>query len=141
MQSLPAPFGLHDDFLIAIVHGGTMKLSRDSSLDDIFMHLETRQVTTLLFVDQTDYCSAYSQQPWIELEAEVIEVDQEIVDHFQIGKVPQFRFYVRGSEVADLSGTVARDEIIDIKKRMFGDLIYPKLNSFVGGKNGTSDKK
>lgn len=118
-----------------------MKLSKDSSLDDIFLHLETRKVTTLLFVDQTDYCVAYSQQPWLDGEAEVIEVDQEIVDHFQIGKVPQFRFYVNGSEVADLTGTVSRDEIMGIKKKMFGDLVYPKLTSFAGGKDGTSGKK
>lgn len=115
-----------------------MELNRDSSLDDIFMALEQKQIMTVLFVDQTDFCKLYSDQMWVRDEANVVEVDQEILDHFQIGKVPQFRFYVRGSEVSCLVGTVAREEILKTKKQVFGDLLYRNLN--FGGSNGKGKK-
>lgn len=115
-----------------------MELNRDSSLDDIFMCLESKQIMTVLFVDQTEFCKLYSEQNWVQDEANVVEVDQEILDHFQIGKVPQYRFYVRGSEVQHLIGTVAREEILKIKKQVFGDLIYRNLN--FGGTNGKGKK-
>ena len=105
-----------------------MELNRDSSLDDIFMSLESKQMMTVLFVDQTDFCNSYSQQQWVKDEAEIVEVDQEILDYFQIGKVPQFRFYVRGSEASNLIGTVSREEILKVKKQVFGDLLYRNLN-------------
>lgn len=110
-----------------------MDLNRESNLDDVFMHLEERQTTTILFVDQTDFCMAYAEQSWVGIEAQVVEVDQDILEHFQIGKVPQFRLYVRGSEVENLVGTIPREELIAAKKRNFGDLIYQKLNVRYGG--------
>lgn len=115
-----------------------MELNRGSSLDDIFICLEAKQIMTLLFVDQTDFCRLYSEQAWVQDEANVVEVDQEILDHFQIGKVPQYRFYVRGSEVQHLVGTVAREDILKIKKQVFGDLLYRNLN--FGGPDGKSKK-
>lgn len=115
-----------------------MDLTRESSLDDIFICLEAKQIMTVLFVDQTDFCELYSKQAWVADEANVVEVDQEILDHFQIGKVPQYRFYVRGSEVSCLVGTVPREEILKIKKQVFGDLLYRNLN--FGGSNGKSKK-
>ena len=102
------------------------------------MALEAKQLLTILFVDQTDFCTLYHRQPWVEEEAVVIEVDQEILDHFQIGKVPQFRFYVRGSEVSHLVGTVPREDIVKLKKQVFGDLTYRNLN--FRGQNGKSKK-
>lgn len=113
-----------------------MDLTRESNLDDVFMHLETRQTTTILFVDKTDFCSTYSGQSWVEHEAQIVEVDQDIVDHFQIGKVPQYRLYVRGSEVECLIGTIPREDLIEAKKRNFGDLIYQKFNARYGAKDG-----
>lgn len=115
-----------------------MDLNRDSSLDDIFYCLENKQIITLLFVDQTEFCTNYSQQQWVKDEADIVEVDQEILDFFQIGKVPQFRFYVRGAEAAHLVGTQSREEILKIKKQVFGDLIYRNLN--FGGPNGKVKK-
>jgi hypothetical protein len=101
---------------------GGMKLLRESGLDDIFGFLDSTPIVTILFIDQTDFCRHYAQSSWVQDEANVVEVDQEIVEHFQIGKVPQFRFYLNGSEVASLVGTVPREDIVKMKREVFGEL-------------------
>lgn len=98
------------------------ELSRESHLDEVLAHLAVKQIAVVLFVDQQKYCQQYAAYPWVSEEAEVVEVDQEIVDHFQIGKVPQWRFYVKGSEVHYLVGTASREEFLENKNKVFGSL-------------------
>jgi hypothetical protein len=98
------------------------RLSRDADLDDIISFLEAKPFAILLFIDGQKYAQQYADYPWVIEEAQVIEVDQEIVDHFQIGKVPQWRFYVKGSEVHHLIGTCPREEYLDNKNKVFGNL-------------------
>lgn len=97
-------------------------LSRDSHLDDILAYLDAKPYAVVLFVDQQKFSQQYADYPWIEQEAVVVEVDTEIVDHFQIGKVPQWRFYVKGSEVHHLVGTASREEYLENKNKVFGNL-------------------
>jgi hypothetical protein len=87
-----------------------LRLSRDSDLEEILACLDIKPLSVILFVDGQKFCQQYSEFPWIAGEAEVIEVDQEIVDHFQIDKVPQWRFYVKGSEVHHLIGSADEQE-------------------------------
>lgn len=98
------------------------KLSRTAHLDEVLAFLDASPYSVVLFIDQQKYCQQYAEYPWVAEEAEVIEVDTEIVDHFQIGKVPQWRFYVRGSEVHHLIGTAPREEFVDNKTKVFGNL-------------------
>jgi len=86
--------------------------------------LETQTLAVVLFIDQDKFCRQYADHEWVKAEAQVIEVDQEIIDHFQIGKVPQWRFFVKGSECFDacLVGTAAREEFQEHKNKIFGNL-------------------
>jgi hypothetical protein len=97
------------------------KLPRSASLEDVFAHIETEPVTVVLFVDQTKLCSQYADFPWVRNEAQVVEVDQEILDSFQIGKVPQYRFFLRGNEVASLVGTADFEQYSSLKRKVFGN--------------------
>jgi hypothetical protein len=99
-----------------------MRLSRDADLEEVLAFLDTNPFATLLFIDGQKFCTQYAEYPWVVEEAEVIEVDQEIVEHFQIGKVPQWRFYVKGSEVHHLIGSAPREEFLENKNRVFGNL-------------------
>lgn len=99
------------------------QLKLDATLEEVFAHVETVPQSCILFVDQSVLCSQYSQTPWVGDHTQVVQVDEEIVDNFQIGKVPQFRFYVQGSEVASLVGTASYEEFIEIKERIFGNSI------------------
>jgi len=78
-------------------------------------------MTVVLFVDQTKQCGQYADFPWVRDEAQVVEVDQEILDSFQVGKVPQFRFFLRGNEVASLIGTASYDEYSALRLKVFGN--------------------
>lgn len=100
----------------------SVRLSRDADLDEVLAFLDSRQIAVVLFVDGQKYCQQYADYPWVGEDAEVVDVDQEIVDHFQIGKVPQWRFYVKGSEVHHLIGTASREEFIENKNKVFGNL-------------------
>ncbi len=100
---------------------GTGRIRRDADLEELFGLLETRKMVTFLFVDQTDFCQKYAAQAWVADEANIIDIDTEILEHFQIGKVPQYRFFQNGSEVAALVGTVPREDVFKIKKEHFGD--------------------
>lgn len=98
------------------------RLSRDADLEEVLALLEAQQFTIVLFIDGQKFCTQYAEYPWVAEEAEVIEVDQEIVEHFQIGKVPQWRFYVKGSEVHHLIGSAPREEFLENKDKVFGNL-------------------
>lgn len=100
----------------------SVRLSRDSDLEEVLAFLDARPMATILFVDGQKYCQQYADYPWVAEEAEVVDVDQEIVDHFQIGKVPQWRFYMKGTEVHHLIGSASRDEFIENKQKVFGNL-------------------
>lgn len=99
-----------------------MRLTPDSDLTEVLAFLEKQEVSVLLFIDQQKGCKQYAEYPWVQDVAEVVEVDQEIVDHFQIGKVPQWRFYLKGTEVHHMVGTVARDELMEHRQKVFGNL-------------------
>jgi hypothetical protein len=98
------------------------RLSRDAGLDEILAHLDLNPFTTLLFIDGQKFCQQYAEYPWVVEEAEIVEVDQEIVEHFQIGKVPQWRFFIKGSEVHHVIGTGSREEFLENKQKVFGNL-------------------
>lgn len=98
------------------------RLTRDADLDEILCHLDANPFATLLFIDGQKFCQQYAEYPWVVEEAEVIEVDAEIVEHFQIGKVPQWRFYVKGSEVHHLIGSAIREEFLENKSKVFGNI-------------------
>lgn len=99
-----------------------MGLTRSASLEEVLAYLEKSQKAVVLFIDQTKGCTDYAKFPWVPIESEIVEVDQEILDHFQIGKVPQFRFYIRGNEVAHLVGTATNTEFTALRDKMFGTL-------------------
>ena len=97
-----------------------MGLSRSASLEEVLSYLETSPKAVVLFIDQTKGCTDYAGFPWVQTESQVVGVDQEILEHFQIGKVPQFRFYIRGNEVAHLIGTAPSEEFVALRERVFG---------------------
>lgn len=96
-----------------------MELMRNSDLDDLFARIETKLDLVVLYVDQTPFCLQYASQGWVAEEASVVEIDQEIMDGMQIGKVPQFRFYRNGTETKQIIGTVGREEFLQIKRETF----------------------
>ena len=99
-----------------------MHLRSDCSLDEILMLLDTQNVCAVLFVDHQPMCKHYSQQSWVQDAGQVVEVDQEIVDHFQIGKVPQWRFYLKANEVHHAVGTIPKEQFEEERKKIFGNL-------------------
>jgi thiol-disulfide isomerase/thioredoxin len=99
-----------------------MQLSRSASLAEVFNYLEEKPVAVVLFIDQTKFNQDYANFPWVKNEAAVVEIDQEILDSLQIGKVPQFRFYIRGNEVLSLIGTVPFEEFSEAKQKVFGNV-------------------
>lgn len=104
-----------------------MRLLPDCNLNDVSNFLELNEIAVLLFIDQQKFCKQYAEYPWVKEEGQVVEIDQEIVDHFQIGKVPQWRFYIKGSEVYHLVGTADREEFMEHRQKVFGNLrTFPK---------------
>lgn len=99
-----------------------LKLSRDANLDEVLSFLGAKQIAIILFIDQQKFCTQYAEYPWVQEEGQIVEVDQEIVDHFQIGKVPQWRFYIKGGEVHHLIGTASREEFLENKNKVLGNL-------------------
>lgn len=97
-------------------------LEKTASLAEVFSFIETNSVATVLFVDQTKLCSTYCNFSWVAEQAAVVEVDQEIVDTLQIGKVPQFRFFLNGNEVGAVIGTVEFTDFAEERDRVFGNL-------------------
>lgn len=98
------------------------ELKRDAHIAEVFDYIESNPVAILLFVDQMKFCTEFSNFPWVRSESTVVEIDQEILDYFQIGVVPQFRFYVQGSEVASIRGTCSYEEFQGVKSRVMGNL-------------------
>ena len=94
----------------------------EPSIEGVFEAINDNGVCTILFIDQTKLCQQYVSSSWILEEAEIVTVDQEILDIFQIGKVPQYRFFLQGSEVANLIGTVPRDQLLEMKQKIFGNI-------------------
>lgn len=107
-----------------------MKLNRGSNIDDIFKFIaeEENHTCVILFVDQSPLCESYSKQSWLLQEGvQIVEVDQNIVDVLQIGKVPQFRFYVGATEVHDLIGTADYDIFLKRKAQLFAPVFKRDL--------------
>jgi hypothetical protein len=98
------------------------KLERSASTVEIFAFLEANPLVTLLFVDQSGLSKQYISMPWVQAATNIVEIDQDILDTFQIGKVPQYRFYMKGQEVANLIGTASLDEFKEIRNKVFGNV-------------------
>jgi hypothetical protein len=96
--------------------------TEEASVLDVFGLLETRPVLTILFVDDSDLCKNYLSLPWVKEEAEILMVDEGIVDTFQVGKVPQYRFFLAGNEIANLVGTCHREMVLDMKQKVFSNV-------------------
>ena len=99
-----------------------MALLENASAGDLFSLMETRPLLTVLFVDDSDLCKKYLSMPWVAEEAEVLMVDEGIADIFQVGKVPQYRFFLEGSEISNLVGTCNRETILEFKQKIFGNV-------------------
>jgi hypothetical protein len=87
------------------------------------MLLDSTDVCALLFIDQQPFCKQYAEHWWVKEAGHVIEVDTEIVEHFQLGKVPQWRFYLKANEVHHAVGTLTREEFMEQRNKIFGNLI------------------
>lgn len=99
-----------------------MKLPRNATATEVLSYIESKPVSILLFVDQTKFNIDYANFPWVRSEAAIVDVDSEILDTLQVGKVPQFRFFVNGTEVASLVGTISFEEFSDVKTKVLGKL-------------------
>ena len=104
-------------------------LNRESSVDDVFKYIEDPQVggplKVVLFVDQGDLCTQYTNvsQRWLSMEnIPVVEVCGHIQETFQIGKVPQMRFWFAGSEIYDEVGKITYQEYLEIKRDLLGKI-------------------
>jgi hypothetical protein len=102
-------------------------LTRESGLDEVFAHVEHVPVTVVLYIDQSKICETFTKSAWVlnehKVPIQVVEVDQEIVQTMQIGKVPQFRFYRDGNEVGSLVGTVEYGDYSELRERVFGNAV------------------
>lgn len=108
-----------------------MKLHRESSLEDIFLYLTKVEEPTsiILYVDKSPLCNQYTlnNSKWMENEeVRIVEVSQDIVETLQIGKVPQFRFYINGTEVHELIGTVSQADFLERKNNLFSSVLKIK---------------
>ena len=97
-------------------------LTRDAHLEEVFAYVESNPVAIILFVDQMKFCNEFSNFHWVRSEASIVEVDQEILDSFQIGTVPQFRFYVQGNEVASIRGTCSYEDFVGVKTKVMNNV-------------------
>lgn len=100
-----------------------MALLENASAIDVLALLETRPKLTVLFVDDSELCKKYLSMPWVSEEAEIARVDEDIADIFQVGKVPQYRFFLEGNEVSNLVGTCNRDTVLEFKQKIFGNVL------------------
>jgi sulfur carrier protein ThiS len=94
-------------------------LEKTATVEEVFAHLEKTPRTVVLFVDQSPLCRQYTATSWVKDSVEIVEIDQEILDTFQIGKVPQFRFYLQGTEIETLVGTASREEFLETHGKAF----------------------
>lgn len=93
------------------------------SVERLFNLIETSPFHIILFVDDQDFCQKYAEFPWIQKEdVTVAPVTDDILGTFQIGKVPQFRFYLEGVEVTTLDGTHSYETFIERKHEVFGNV-------------------
>ena len=99
-----------------------MELPRDATVTEVLAYIESKPIAVLLFVDQTKFNVDYASFPWVRTEAAIVDVDQEILDTLQIGKVPQFRFFVEGTEITSLIGTVSFEEFSEVKTKVLGNV-------------------
>ena len=90
----------------------------EPSIEGVFSSIN-KGMCVLLFVDESKFCQQYCQFPWVSEEAEIVAVDQEILEVFQIGKVPQWRFFLEGNEIANLVGTVSREQLMEMKQKLY----------------------
>lgn len=84
-----------DDLLDRLVPGGT-------------------KVTVYCFLDTSDLCLGYwKENPWLEdVCDDLIIVNKEIFDCFEVEKVPAFYYYVGNLEVHTIWGTATKDIVM-----------------------------
>jgi hypothetical protein len=99
------------------------KLERSASTVEVFAYLETHPLVVMLFVDQSSLSKQYVSMPWVQANSNIVEIDQDILDTFQIGKVPQYRFYMKGQEVASIIGTASQEEFEEIHNKVFSNVV------------------
>jgi hypothetical protein len=98
------------------------KLERSASTVEVFAYLESHPLVVVLFIDQSNLSKQYVSMPWVQAASNIVEVDQDILDTFQIGKVPQYRFYMKGQEVASIIGTASQEEFQEIHNKVFSNV-------------------
>ena len=82
-------------------------LSREASFIEVFAYIESVPRGVLVFIDRTECSKNYLEnQPWIAGRAQIVEVDQEMVEIFEVEKIPQFIFYLRGDELGRITGAI-----------------------------------
>jgi hypothetical protein len=99
-----------------------MAIYEDASICDVYSLAETNPILTILFVDDSDLCRNFISQPWVLQEAEVLFIDEAIVDVCDVKTVPQFRFFLEGDEVSKLTGTCSYETLMAQKKSLFGKI-------------------
>lgn len=93
----------------------TCRPTRDSGLFSLLEWIDDNPLAVVLFVDQQPTPQLYViANPWIIEHAVVIEVDQAMVDHFHISKVPQYRWFWSGQEIHYLVGAASQAEFLEI---------------------------
>lgn len=98
-------------------------LDRECSVEEVFARIQLEPQLTILFIDQTQFCRDYAGLPWIRRnQIDVVEIDPEILDAFQIGKVPQFRFFLNGNETGCLVGTADFEAFERSRTDSFGNI-------------------
>ena len=98
----------------------TESLNSAASVIEIFAHLESVPRAVILFVDESQFCRSYTEVPWIKAHGvSVVDLDRDILDAFEIEKVPTYQFYILGQLVGNLIGTASESEFIEIKNELF----------------------
>jgi hypothetical protein len=101
-------------------------LENISAVDLLDSMMENTTQRTILFVDESELCTKYLSMSWVLEEAEVVVCDEAIANIFQVGKVPQYRFYLEGSEISNIIGGCNKETLLEHKKNVFGNLLMFK---------------
>lgn len=96
-------------------------LDQDASLIEIFAHVETNLMATILFVDDSEFCREYVEaSPWLkDAEVAVVSIDQDIQGYFELNLVPRFDFFINGTPLGIIIGTASQTEFLEIQSHFF----------------------
>lgn len=75
--------------------------------------LQCQGVSVILFLDDSDSCQSYANSnTWLWNECNfIVVVTEPLMDCFEISKVPSFRFFRKGYEVHEITGTASKSHV------------------------------